>query len=65
MTIDDLRALGFEQRGGALRAPAGTGVNLTALDGRCFRVTIELPTGGTVSAVISALALRSTKEEAR
>jgi hypothetical protein len=58
VTVDDLVALGFEDRGGNLLAPAGTGVSLTALDGRCFRVSIALPTGDAVTFVVAAVAIK-------
>jgi hypothetical protein len=59
MNVDRLIELGFERRGGDLRAPAGTGVSLTPLDGRCCRVTIALPTGDAVTFVVAAVALRT------
>jgi len=58
VTAADLATLGFEKRGGALHAPSGASISFIALDGRCFRVRIELPNGGVLHFVVSALALR-------
>jgi hypothetical protein len=58
MTPADLHAQGFEVRDGALRAPDGSSVCFTPLNGRCFRLVVTLPTGSTVTAVVAALALK-------
>jgi hypothetical protein len=71
----DLIAIGFTQRGDDLLGPAGSGVNLLAPAGasvcftpldssRCYRLTISLPNGNTVSLVTAAVAIR-IKEETR
>jgi hypothetical protein len=64
MTPSDLHALGFEVHGDVLRAPDGTGVNVTVLDARCFRLVITLPNGNIISAVIAGLAIK-VEEAAR
>jgi len=46
VTADHLIAIGFERCGDELRAPGGARVSLTALDGRCYRLSITLPNGG-------------------
>jgi hypothetical protein len=66
MTIDDFVAIGFEhrlgfgfdRRGDGLHAPDGSAVCFVPLDARCFRLVITMPNGGTVSAVVAALALK-------
>jgi len=65
MNARDLAALGFEERDGELRAPAGSTACFVPLEGnRCLRLVIALPTGGVVTAVVAAVALRS-EEPAR
>jgi hypothetical protein len=61
MTTDELIAIGFEHHGDGLRAPGGTGVAVTPLNGRCLRFKIELPSGSVLSFVVAQVALK--KEE--
>ena len=49
MTAADLLTIGFERCGDALRAPDGSSVTLTALDVRCYRLVITLPSAADVS----------------
>jgi len=59
MTAHDLVTLGFAQRDGDLLAPDGTRVCLVPLEGsRCFRLVVTLPTGGVVSLVTAAVAIK-------
>jgi hypothetical protein len=59
MTADDLIAIGFENRGSELRAPAGSSICLVPLNGsRCLRVRIELPSGNALTFVVAQVALR-------
>jgi len=60
VTADHLIAIGFERCGGDLLAPDGSNVCFTPLNGRCYRLRIELPSGGAVSAVIAGLAIKVT-----
>jgi len=58
MNADQLIELGSAQRDGELLAPGGSNVCFTPLNGRCYRLRIELPSGGAVSAVIAGLAIK-------
>jgi len=65
MNVDDLVRLGFENRDGALRAPSGCSVSFVPLDARCYRVRIEMPSGGVLHFVVAAVAIRSEAARCR
>jgi hypothetical protein len=64
MSDRDLIAIGFVADGNStLRAPIGSVVTLTPVDGHFYRLAIAVPGGAELFCVVPAAALKTSKPE--